>query len=136
MTSFYTICCYMHKYVYIYIPKYNLCSLYSATCMYVFRAVHRTLGNQFECSLPRKSSSSALSFPQLPIGLCVGLRPCRLFSVLLVCLLVSFFLGSSLGSRVGETLSIQLLMLLVDTISQQTFQSLASIPFSSMFLDS
>lgn len=33
--------------IYIKIPTYNLLSLYNATCMYIFRANHLALNNQF-----------------------------------------------------------------------------------------
>ena len=66
----------------------NLLSLYSVTCVYVFRADHLVLDNQSLCSALGKTISPALSYPQPSVVLCVGLR-------LRLCGLASVHLGMS-----------------------------------------
>ena len=54
---------------------------YNVACRYVFKMDHLALDNQLVCSLLGKATSPALSFPQLPIVLCVGCRPSGFFLV-------------------------------------------------------
>lgn len=35
-----------HTYMYVYIPKYNMLSLYNIACLYVFRADHLVMDKQ------------------------------------------------------------------------------------------
>lgn len=46
---------YMYVYLFTYIPKYNLITLYTVTCMYGFRADYLLLNNQLVCSFLRKT---------------------------------------------------------------------------------
>lgn len=47
---------------------------YKVACVYVFKADYLILDNQLVCSSLRKTTSSASSFSQLPVVLCVELR--------------------------------------------------------------
>jgi hypothetical protein len=60
------------------------------------------------------------SFLQFCIVLCVKLRPYEHFSVKFVYVLVLFLFSSCLGSDVDEVLHVFLLMLLEDTVLEQT----------------
>lgn len=57
--------------IYTYTCKYNLLSLYTAICMYVFRADHT---HQLVWSFLGKTTSSTPSFTPLPRVLFAGLR--------------------------------------------------------------
>ena len=87
----------MHICIDIYISKYNLSSLYNATCMYVFRADRLALGSQLVCSLSGKTTSPTPVFPQLPVVLRVELRRHGLSPSTLACSLLSF--SSCLGNH-------------------------------------
>lgn len=52
----------------------KLLRLYNVSCIYVLMADHLLL-DQSVCSSLRKVLSTAISSPQLPVVLCVGLRP-------------------------------------------------------------
>ena len=57
------------------------------------------------CALPR-GGPPAPSFPQLPIDLCVGLRPSGIIPIQFGVCIVSNLFSSCLGGHVGETLQI------------------------------
>lgn len=81
MISFFINCYCMHVYIclYIHIAKQNLQSSHNATCMYIFRSDHLILDNLLVCSSLGKTTSPAPRIAQLPIVICVGLRPHGLF---------------------------------------------------------
>lgn len=59
---------YVHKYVCISkidIPEYNLLSMYSVKCMYVFMSALLALENQFLCSSLGNTTSPTPSFSQM-----------------------------------------------------------------------
>lgn len=80
----------------MYVPKYNLLGWYNITCMYVFRAKHLALDNQFVCS--SLTFLSCLEFSVRGRGL-MGFLPFTL-----ACLLLPSLFSSRLGLDVGETL--------------------------------
>jgi hypothetical protein len=99
------ICMYVYIYVYIYVyvyiyiySTYNPFIPYDLTCMYVLRAGCLAVNNQLLCSSLGKTPSPVLSSPQLPIVLCVILRPGGLFPIhfgLLTDVLVQLTMGQS-----------------------------------------
>lgn len=77
-----TTCIYIDIYLHLYIPKYNLLSLYNVMC--VFRANYLVLDNQLVYSSLGKTISSILTQHSLvAVVLCIGLRPCRLPDVVI-----------------------------------------------------
>lgn len=72
-------CYYIHiqTYIYIYILKYSLLSLF-ATCMHAFGAERLSLDSQL-CSSTGRTLYPTPSFPRLPVILCEGLRLHGLF---------------------------------------------------------
>lgn len=103
---FFISCCCLYVCIctYIYIPKNNL--LKSCTvllvCMFSGLTVwHWTING---CAPPRGGPLPAPSCPQLPIVLCVGLRPNGSIPIQFGMSIVSDLFGSRLGGHVGETL--------------------------------
>lgn len=104
--------------IHIYISNYSLLGPYNVTCMYAFRDGHLALDNQLVCCSFGKFTSPAPSFPQLPVVVCVGLRPRGCFLVQFDVFVGVILVYSALDDHVGETLLVKLLMLLGDTVSQ------------------
>lgn len=74
--------------------------------MYIFKVGHLVLDDQLSCCALGRTTSPVASFFQLPVVVCVGLRPCGLFSIQFV-LFIDVILGQlTLGSQVGETLQV------------------------------
>lgn len=83
--------------IYMSIPQYSLSNAYNVTCIYVFRADHLVLDNQWVCSFLGRATPFIHIFPRWPVVLCVGLRP------------LSFFLCSLAGSLINVQLTFRLL---------------------------
>lgn len=79
MASLFTICHCMHicMYTHTHTPKYNLSSLYSVTCMCVFRDDHLLLNNQLVCSF-LTNISPTFRYSLVTCSSFVVLRPCGL----------------------------------------------------------
>lgn len=131
MNCYYTRICIL---TYLRIPEYNLLSLYNAACMYAVRAGHLVCDNL------------------LMWLMCVSLRTlCLLLSASLVvcsCLCrvesswtffcppsasqwLSSLFSSCVDSHVSETLRVQLLTLLADTVSEESLPSSGSCDLST-----
>lgn len=105
-----TNCYCVHIYLYIFVSKYILLRLHIATSMFIS-------GLRNIChAILRKTTSPVPNFPPLPVILRVELGHCGLSTYSLTWTLVFFLLNSHLRLQIGETLWVELLILLVDTI--------------------
>lgn len=104
VASFFTNChsMYVCIFICIHISKCHLLNPYNVACMYVFRAGFLTLDKKLVCLSLERIKSFAPSFCQLPIILCVGLKPLVFYPY--VILVVSPFFSSCFDSQFGETL--------------------------------
>lgn len=107
--------------IYIYIPKWNLFSLYNVICMYVFLVDQLVLGNQLMYFFFGKNLDPMLSIFWLPVVFCGGLMSLDVLSSSHFSLsAVVLFFSSCLGNHFGDMLLVSILTVLGDTISQQT----------------
>lgn len=124
MGSFSINYCYMmHVYLYTYITKYNLISLY-VILMCVFGGVLYCVTSWWVCYSLRQTISPTLRTPWWRDALYIRLRPPALSMSLFPCLLL-FLFGSCLNSHVGETPWLSLLTFLGDASHSKAPGSLA-----------
>lgn len=125
MNCYYTRICIL---IYLHIPEYNLLSLYNAACMYAVRAGHLVCDNLLMWLMCISLLSAFLSC------LC---RLCRVesswtfFCPPSASQWLSSLFSSCVDSHVSETLRVQLLTLLADTVSEESLPSSGSCDLST-----